>query len=148
MDPILTARSCRLFCQRIRNWGIKLTSVTHTTILHKQLYSHTLLYSLALTTILSHIPNYILSHTLIYSLNYRTKISHKHDYTVSYIHVKGVLWCVCMWIVVFMRDYNSVCKTKYELCSRRPLIHTHTNTDTHIHTHTHTHTYKHTHTHT
>ena len=27
-----------------------------------------------------------------------------------------------MSIVVYMQDYNSVCKTKYEFCPRRPLI--------------------------
>ena len=37
-----------------------------------------------------------------------------------------------MWesIIVYVREYISVCKTKYEFCPRRPLIHTHTHTHT------------------
>jgi hypothetical protein len=51
---ILSARSYRLFCQPIRNWGIKLNFRFGQTLLH--------------TTILSNTHYYSLSHTLLYSL--------------------------------------------------------------------------------
>ena len=95
----LSSRSHRLFCQPIRNWGIKLTSVSfkrsHT---HYYNLSHTILFSLTHTTIFSCINNYTLSHTTIlshkhyyillhkqlYSLTYTTILSHIHCYTLSH----------------------------------------------------------------
>ena len=46
-----------------------------------------------------------------------------------------------MSILVYMQDYNSVCKTKYEFCPRRLLIHMRTDTDSHK-TRSHTHRHK------
>ena len=89
---IVSTRKYPLFCQPIRNWGIKLTSVSvklsHT---HYYTLSHTILFSLTHTTIFYCINNYTLSHTLLYSLTYTTILSHIHDYSLShtllYFHI-------------------------------------------------------------
>ena len=57
------------------------------------------------------------------SLTYTTILSHIHHYKLSYNMWKDYnSVCVCMSIVVYMQDYNTVCETKYEFCPRRPLI--------------------------
>uniref|UniRef100_A0A8C5FJG1 Thrombospondin, type I, domain containing 7Ab n=1 Tax=Gadus morhua TaxID=8049 RepID=A0A8C5FJG1_GADMO len=57
--------------------------------------------------------------------------------------------CLSVWcsIIVYVREYNSVCKTKYEFCPRRPLIHMHTHRQTHSHRGVHVHANNETQTH-